>query len=448
MNPFARGLAWVALLLLAGGGLRRLLRRPAGLDRPAESFLLGVVWTALVGWALAARGDLWTGWRLVALLPALGLFLPARRGEGTAGRSVPLSGPERLFVVLTALFLGLVLLRALQAPMVAWDERAFWAFKAKVLAHEGSFDGAVFHDLDRVHPHRRYPPLIPLFEAWIAGPDGWDDGAVKAFFPLFLGALVLVLYPWLRRRVGRPGALAAVCVFVALPSVGVMKEGGAASGYADLPLGLFLAALALGIREGLEGEGGCALAGAAGVGAALTKNEALAYLVLLGAALLPEALRRRRVGVLAACLAPGLAAGIAWQTYALRFPADDENYPARVGLAFLAAGFPRLPWILWEILQASMDPLRWGVVWSGSVLLALGGARSERSRGLGSFLLWGLLLHLWIYVIGPGDTPGFVRTTVDRLLLHFAPLGLAWGATAIAAPRGERLAPPSGFTGG
>jgi hypothetical protein len=142
------------------------------------------------------------------------------------------------------------LARGVGEPMHHWDERFQWAYKGKILLEEGGITGPSFQEADRPHLHRGYPLLIPGLEAHLARLAGGfhQERAVKGLFPLFLAGLLLVSHGALRTRLPGPQALLLTALLAALPPLhhATRIQGGPAhTGFADLPLGAFLAAATL-----------------------------------------------------------------------------------------------------------------------------------------------------------------------------------------------------------
>jgi hypothetical protein len=281
--PAARG--WLALVLLGlsavgwGGSLLRLLRAPVlpaidghslpgtrlGLALLAGLGLQGAItaYAALVGaaahpalsWGLTALGLLMLIPARVWLLPASSRRIPTAglKGVGPGSVSTSLLGSPLLrggLLVILLLLMAAALGRGVGEPMHHWDERFQWAYKGKILLEEGGITGPSFQEADRPHLHRRYPLLLPGLEAHLARLAGGfqQERAVKALFPLFFAGFLLVTHGALRTRLPGPQALLLTTLLAALPPLhhaARIQGGPAHTGFADLPLGAFLAAATL-----------------------------------------------------------------------------------------------------------------------------------------------------------------------------------------------------------
>ena len=171
---------------------------------------------------------------------------PTRRGVRMPALA-PSHRIERIAALIAFLLIGMLALRALAMPMGGYDARYQWAHKAHIMLHEDSIWGSGFQDPQSIHGHPRYPLLIPSVEAVVflyAG--GFNDQYVTLLFPLFLGALLVVLYSGLEalgRQRGRGLAVLALLLVPGYWGYGIARDGAAAfSAYPDLPLSAFTTA--------------------------------------------------------------------------------------------------------------------------------------------------------------------------------------------------------------
>lgn len=124
-----------------------------------------------------------------------------------------------------------------------------------------------------------------------------------------------------------------------------------------------------------------------------------------------------------------------WLLYVRGVPRTDEDYANRITVATIAAGLPRLPVILRTMGREFIDWRKWGILWVGAAALGALRWRGFDRRAAGT--LWALgLLHLMVYVLAylatNWDIYELLPITMDRLLLHVAPvgamlMGVMWG---------------------
>ncbi|MGH9427449.1 MAG: hypothetical protein ACRD2L_14245, partial [Terriglobia bacterium] len=127
---------------------------------------------------------------------------------GTPSISHALSVMEWASLTVVGLCIVMVFADALSQPLLAFDARAIWAFKAKVLYFEQGIHNEAFLDGDRLHAKTRYPQLIPLAETFVASVSGgFHESAIKLLFPCFYVALILLVGSELSRAFGRRYAL-------------------------------------------------------------------------------------------------------------------------------------------------------------------------------------------------------------------------------------------------
>jgi len=433
-----------AIFFLGYGLLTALIPAPgfSGPERTALSFGLGVVPLTLWLLALTAMGlkfslPLILGPLLVLVVGAL--LLARWCGRVDHGQQSAVSSPvatenrqpktgnlfwDWLFLSLLAVLFVFVTLRAVLYPMWAWDAIATWGCKAKVFYESRGVD------LTCIQAHNYYPNLVPLLLTYLYLCLGQvNDYLVNLVFPLLGGLLLMLLYSFSRRLgLSRTRAL-GLTAFLALNGATFIVHLYIA--YADLALTYFTLAAAgllyLWLQDAApRGSLGLAAVFLAGMAWCKYEGPPLAGTVVLAAALTLIWLRPpgvwRRLGDLALPLA-GLAAGfLPWRLYTelhhLEAGADHilGFYPGQ----FLAS----IP----QVLLYLVNPYYFGVLWPALVLaVILLGRRLWTSPRLflALFLGGNLLAILLAYGLAPTSAAEFsqyVRGTLDRLLLHLAPM--------------------------
>lgn len=435
-----------AVFLLGYGWFALLVPRPPEflrLEKLALSFGIGA--TLLTLWMLLLT---WLGLKLslpvilVPLLAVTGAGLLIKKLVGGGGREMttgvtpalapapepPLPTPYRLWDwvflgLLTALFLY-ASLRAVLYPMWAWDAIATWGCKAKVFYQSRGLD------LTCIEAHNYYPNLLPLLLSYLYFCLGRvNDHLAQGLFPLW-GALLLVLLQALLRRCGlsRTQSLGVITFFALNGTVFPVHLYIA---YADLPLAYFALA-AVGLLylwfTDRSPRGSLALAACFFAGLAWCKYEGppLAGTVLLAAVLTlawlrPPDLKARFLSLSIPLL--GLAVGyLPWRIFAalehLQIGADhiQSLYPQQFlqGTAYL--------------LMALVNPFYFGILWPALILALVFCGRSlwRTPRLFLALFLGGNLLAIVVaYGVAPtaaAEFPGYVRATLDRLLLHITPV--------------------------
>jgi hypothetical protein len=367
---------------------------------------------------------------LLILAGAL-LFTPRGRAALAADRvALAIRGSDRLHGwewllagLLAALFLFAVL-RATLYPMWAWDAIATWGCKAKVFYASRSLDFTC------VEAHNYYPNLVPLLLTYLYFCLGEvNDHLVNLVFPL-MGALLLVLLYSLARRLGlaRPPALALTGFFALNGTVFIVHLYIA---YADLALAYFTLGAAgliyLWLADAAP-RGSLTVAAFMLAGMAWCKYEGppLGATVILAAALTLVWLRtaewRRRLGQLTLPLA-GLAAGyLPWRLFSLKQHLEiGADHVQGFNLSQLADA-------VYYLLEALVNPFYFGLLWLALLpALLFAGKRLWRTPHLFLALFIGgnLLAVLLAYGVAPTSAqefPGYVRATLDRLLLHISPV--------------------------
>ncbi len=433
-------LGLAAVFLLGYGWFALLVPRPAAflrLEKLALSFGIGA--TVLTLWMLILS---WLGLKLslpVMLVPPLAVtgagLLMKKIGGGGLGSQTPASAPKPspptpyglwdwVFLGLLAVLFLYASLRAMVYPMWAWDAIATWGCKAKV------FYQSLGLDLTCIDAHNYYPNLLPLLLSYLYFCLGRvNDHLAQGLFPLW-GTLLLALLQAFLKRCGlsRTRAL-GVTTFFALN--GTVFPVHLYIAYADLPLAYFALA-AVGLLylwfTDRAPRGSLALAACFFAGLAWCKYEGppLAGTVLLAAVLSlawlrPPDLKARFLGLGIPLL--GLAAGyLPWRIFAalehLQIGADhiQNLYPQQ----FLQGSV--------YLLMALANPFYFGVLWPALILALVFCGRSlwlSPRLFLALFVGGNLLAIVVAYGVAPtslAEFPGYVRATLDRLLLHITPV--------------------------
>jgi len=350
----------------------------------------------------------------------------------------PLSALEWASLAVAGLCVVIVFTDALSQPLLAFDGRAIWAFKAKVVYFEQGIYNEAFLDADRLHAKTRYPLLIPLTEAFIASVSGgFHEPSIKLLFPCFYVSLIWLVGSELCRACDRRYALLCTSLFASLPVFTIYANGGAASGYADLPLALYATALATRLFRWLQERSFSNLRPALLFASltVFTKTEGLALLlvVFLATALAAWLLYGRAMcsqwpllltalgGLL--CLAP-------WFLYQAKLPVVDEDFSKLLTLGNLVGGLNRLPYILRSLgKEFFLKPHLWSFLGISATALFLrspqNAFRSRFSIFLSIPLLY-LTVLCAIFMVIPWKLEELFPVVLTRLIMHTAPLLFLW----------------------
>jgi hypothetical protein len=277
--------------------------------------------------------------------------------------------------------------------------------------------------------------LAEIFVASVSG--GFHERSIKLLFPCFYVSVIWLVGSELCRAFDRRYAFLSTSLFASLPVFTIYANGGAASGYADLPLALYVTALATRLfhwlQEGSFGNLRLALMFASLTIFTKTEGLALVLVVFLATALAAWLLYGRAmcslwpllltalVGLL--CLAP-------WFLYQAKLPVVDEDFMKLLTLGNLLGGFNRLPYILRSLgKEFFLKPHLWSVLGISATALFL---RSPRNafRSHFSVFLWIPLLYVnvlcAIFLVIPWKLEELLPVALTRLVMHIAPLLFLW----------------------
>jgi hypothetical protein len=302
------------------------------------------------------------------------------------------------------------------ATTMFWDGRYIWAFKAKALLAHGGLDRITFTNLARYrYTHLDYPLSLPAAQAWVYQMIGHaDERRAKLLGLVFWLGIAALIAAYLRRRMALPWALGLALLASHIPILAYHAGGGAADvqqAFCFLAAGLLLADWAERSRR---------------------EDSFLAALMFgFGTLVKPEGASM--------ALGGALVFALVWWSRGRHI----NKRSAVLGPAALL--LPHLPWAAlrtsWEIpsLQLTHMQLRtWPELCSR--LNAIAPALLERFRSWHNWeLTWPfvglgqLAAYVAIYASSPYDITWHLNTSLDRVLLHLAPLGLAAAASSLAA---------------
>jgi hypothetical protein len=380
---------------------------------------------------------------LVAYLLRRRLAAPTSRGQREASAAAVSPSWKRL--ALWSGLVGLLALLSLQAPIFVSDPVHIYATPALLYALEQQVDPAL---LSRVveQEHLDYPPLFTLNMTWqflVAG--GYDGWIIKPLGAWFFGGLLWELASLATVLGLRRGRLAVVAAFGFLPIF--CKE--SVSGFADLAVTAYMAgALAsmLALRQGGRNNFYWALRGGLYLGAAAsTKNEGVAFALLLLALLLSSTLLQQRWRWSTLSLATSVAILIAlpWALWVRQHDLENDLVEG-VGTVAVSTALERAPTVFATLAaetvrpirvgnQARVDPRRvlpYGVVFplaGGALVWAAVQLLRRRLRFQVAWLLGPaqVALYVLVFLFTPRDLEWHLDTAASRVLMQATPALMA-----------------------
>ena len=415
--------ALIAIALAVGAGVAFLLiarMETDGLGLAGSGILVGFVLVTLAMLVVSAGGMEWAPLSVSAVtLMFAGTAILLRSRE-------PRSLTRPVFASGDVATIALVAIHALYVTESAPRDKDYWGIyglKAKVFAEGGQELGWRFlTDPLNTMAHIDYPPLLNFMYGWLASwQSGWNDRWFGLLELAFVAALALVV----RSRVTLLSDSAVVGSWTAaLVALSVMQT---RFGIADVPLTVFvtcgLLILQHAISRGSDRDArlGFLLLG----GAALTKNEGVAFLVItIVVALLWT--RRWRFVILASI--PGVVVAGFWQIPRLVMGLHaDVAEGGGLGRILLRMGETD-----WMIMLVKMTPPVMIAALVG--LIVASWIARERLRSSALLLLVPaaqFVVYLAVYASSPHPSAWHVSTSWDRIALHIAAPWLVVGVTAL-----------------
>ncbi|MBS0321704.1 MAG: hypothetical protein JSR18_14255 [Proteobacteria bacterium] len=461
MSATVVALGWV-LVWLAGAAIvdagRRLARAPStpGIQAwvAGSGFFVGAflvtLWMRVLSLVGVPFGALVLGLPAVVVLVAWGAWRRRQRASPRPGlracadallaRGLPVPARIAWCVLLAWLAVRFVVLwmSVVTQPLYPWDAWIQWATKARVwyelrrvvpfvdVAHWLAANGAAYTDAAP-----GYPGTVPLWQAFSATLAGrWDDALINVPAWFVAVALIVAVYGYLRGTgFAALGALAGAMVVGTLPLLDIHV---ALGGYADLPMAAYYAVAAMATLRFVQSrspfDAGVALLLA--IACPLVKTPGIVW----GATLVVPLV----VGLL--------------PRYGLRI-AGAGFAAALLGLLVLAQTSPRiLNYQLhlefappWSALFDSLFMLgSWNILWYGVVAAALLGGRRLLRRDLAPATMLvaaGVLFLFIVFAFTNARAWVETQTTVNRALLHLAPLLAVWMMAVFRARFADAAAP-------
>ena len=396
-----RVLAANGLVLSAGIGVLRLAGRTVdgaaalGLAYAAGAAAVGVL--VPLGLLAGLPFSLWWIGGLAALVLAAGL---ARR---SAVPFPPPLRPSRWALVTwaaAAAVLALLFVDALHQPLWAADAWEIWAPKAKAMV---TLDGVDARFLAFNSDNSNYPLLVPSLEAIAFEASGRSTLLLDVQAWLLLAALAGSLAALLRDRVPALLLAAVGLGLVLAPSLQIQ----AVSGYADVPLAVFVALAGLCAWRWLELGDRSALALLAVFSAAglVAKVEGRLFVGALLAVAVVLAWRRSRRLALWTASAGAAAALVAlgpWLAWTARHDLGNYYDPgAGAGGSGEETRLERIPVAAYTLAREALDPTSWLVLGLLGIAAVVAALCLPRGRAGGLLVAGTTIVSLaglvWVY---------------------------------------------------
>lgn len=407
--------------------------------KAAISFMLGLGAVSLQMFIYSLTGAPFTFFGIGAPWAVLTAFIlmkgkPAPKTSGGYG----LKGYEIPLYILIASQIVYAFIYPASIPVTGWDAWGIWFLKAKVFFIEKGVAASFLTDKNFTEAHLDYPLLVPLSTAWIYTAIGkLGEGYAKLLYPLEFASL-LVIFHYSARKI-YPGLAAVFTSLLSLtPIVMVHAAGfpvavgplytGDMVGYADLPLAVYiLGASAFFYFYMKEGKTGYAVLSALFFAlSAWTKNEGLPFALMGMLAFFIQAVRGKSpwavtgasIGLIILVISP-------WAAYKGYLKIGSE-YSGNLSASVIFGNDGRLGIVIPAFLKTMfLNISLFNFVWWGyAVALALNIRRCFKGPllFLNGFLFLQFAAYVFVYMITPADIEWHLKTSLERLVLHMAPL--------------------------
>jgi len=418
--------------------------RPSALVRPGErawiagcGFFVGAFLLTLWMRGLSLAGIRFSlasiGLPVAVATIALGA-LARKRWKTKSAPRVPMSRSQRVLVIALAAWLAfrfvVLLLDVVWTPLYPWDAWIQWATKSRVWYELGRIvpfgrseawfaaNGAMWFDASP-----NYPATVPLWQVWSSVALARFDDALMNL-PWWLTAVAFAIAVFGALRGGGFDVASAWIGTWLVSSLPLANVHVALAGYADLPMAAYfaLAALALwrwSLRRALDD---AVLAGVLAIACTTIKTPGIVWALCLVPGVVLATMPRHAARIIAF----GLFAAL--MTLAVLAQTSPVILGYRLHLDFAPA---------WQALADSLFLLgNWHLLWYVAIVVAIAAWRDVRSpvlAPLAAVLAAGLVFLLVAFSFTNARNWVTEQTTVNRAVLHIAPLVLVFALLAVHA---------------
>ena len=373
----------------------------------------------------------WLRWQRRRATGGAGTTLSAAPRQSTAAT---LSRAKRVLLYALAAWLVLrfatLLLDVVWTPLYPWDAWIQWATKARVwysLGHMVPFgrtdawfaaNGALWFDASP-----NYPATVPLWQVWSSLALGrWDDALMNLPWWLTGVALAVAIYGALRMDgLDSLGATIGAWLVSSLPLANVHI---ALAGYADLPMAAYYALAALAtwrwsLRQSMPN---AIIALVFAIACTTIKTPGIVWALTLLPGVVLALMPQRGPRVVAAAMAVVL----------LALAVLAQTHPVVLGYRLHLDFAPA-----WQAIVDSLFLLgNWHLLWYAVIATAIVAWPILRTPGIASLSATmgsGLLFLVVAFAFTNARNWVNDQTTVNRAVLHLAPLALVWTIVVVHA---------------
>lgn len=343
-----------------------------------------------------------------------------------------ISGLTILGVIIYLPVFLIALTEATLHPIVSWDAVASWYFGGKAFY----IDGSVSENFIR-YSNNSTPPffnLIITFLYILIG--GINDRIASAIYPIYLVTGGILVYEFSKKYLRKVVAFLLSFLYITTPDI--LRHGGRYDvGYADLPLGVYILAVAFLLYLFIKTKSTREFIALVFVSsaAALIRSEAIPLFIILIALVVPFIISNRLYKLFYVVLC-GLVLIGSWvvSVYLFHFPTNPfvQQIP----------DITRSLTIFIEFLKEMINFKRWNFLWLVFLLAIPSYAFLKKTYFETSILILvilQLLVYASVYMMTPVDVVSHINNSFDRLLIHLAGLAFLIIAIFISKPFKLRL---------
>ncbi len=317
-----------------------------------------------------------------------------------------------LFIVLTVSY---TFTQAILRPLYAWDGWAIWLLKSKVFFYDGYLGPAIFHLVKD-----SYPFVMSLnstfYYIFLGRPD--DQAVLIAYYFFYLMTGVAI-FSFLQNKIGLTKALVSSFLYLSLQNA--IRHGGRfEAGYSDLALGFYIFIAILLLHESIKNRTGKSslLFGIILGITSLIKQEGLVISMLITLLYLYTVIRLKiRITQLIYVLIGLIPVGV-WIIF-------KKNHEISYSLyQHFDIQIHRLDEILVVIGKELFNFQNWNLLWVIYLFCIPLLLLSKKIRYELIVIISIILVYVIVFLGGPHDPAIHVSNTMNRLLLHIAPLSV------------------------
>lgn len=334
--------------------------------------------------------------------------------------SFPITFSFKFLLFLIFVLFSIVVIESLLHPVNSWDAVASWFLGGKAFYIDGFVNPSFIQ-----FANNSIPPVLNLIIAFSYIVMGSvNDTYSLLLYPFFFLFSLIVFYSFIKMQLDRLPALFFTFLFAATPNI-LRHAGRYDAGYADFPLSYFFLSSVFVLFSFIKTRStkSFVLLNILLSTGALVKSEGVPFFILVQFVALFYIITWKEYKK-ALIIFIGLLPLISWQIFKISYSLPGNPFIVSEPNIY------RLPAVILEVGREFVTVGRWNLLWIAFLISSayfLSKKKKERWETiLFSICIGQLFVYLTVYLMTSREPIGHIRNSFDRLLLHIAPLAMAF----------------------